>query len=46
MALPQDLDIDYYALEEPWTLRHNPYKAEAEGDPVEVAKEVIKRTLP
>ena len=45
MALPQDLNIDYYALEEPWTLRHNPYTAEPEGDPVDVAKEVMK-TLP
>ena len=41
MALPQDLNIDYYALEEPWTLRHNPYTAEPEGDPVDVAKEVM-----
>ena len=41
MAMPQDLNIDYYALEEPWTLRHNPYGAEPEGDPVEVAREVM-----
>ena len=46
MALPQDLDIDYYALEEPWTLRHNLYLAAPEGDPIDVAKEVIKMTLP
>jgi alpha-N-acetylglucosaminidase len=46
MALPQDLNIDYYALEEPWTLRHNPYKAEAEGDPVDVAKEVMDYLKP
>ena len=45
MALPQDLDIDYYALEEPWTLRHNLYLAAPEGDPIDVAKEVMK-TLP
>ena len=46
MALPQDLDIDYYALEEPWTLRHNLYLAAPEGDPIDVAKEVIKMILP
>ena len=46
MALPQDLNIDYYALEEPWTLRHNPYTAEPEGDPVDVAKEVMDYLKP
>ena len=25
MALPQEVTLDYYALEEPWTLRQNPY---------------------
>ena len=37
--------IDFYALEEAWTLQHNPYKAEAEGDAIEAAKsayEIIK----
>lgn len=32
--------IDFYALEEPWTLQHNSYSAEAEGDAIEVAREV------
>ena len=25
-------EIDWYAMEEPWTLQHNPYKTETEGD--------------
>ena len=32
--------IDFYALEEPWTLQHNSYSAEAEGDAIDVAREV------
>ncbi|MBQ5578774.1 MAG: hypothetical protein IIT40_08020, partial [Prevotella sp.] len=46
MALPQDLNIDYYALEEPWTVSHNQYKAEPEGNPVDVAKEVMEYLKP
>lgn len=34
--------IDFYALEEAWTLRHTPYAAEAEGEPVDVAREVYQ----
>ncbi len=33
--------IDYYAMEEPWTLARNPYPAAAEGDPVETARAVM-----
>ena len=42
MALPQEVTLDYYALEEPWTLRQNPYTAAAEGSPVDVAREVME----
>lgn len=42
MALPQEVTLDYYALEEPWTLRQNPYSAAPEGSPVDVAKEVME----
>lgn len=42
MALPQDIKIDYYAIEEPWTLLHNTYSTEAEGDCTEVAAEVMR----
>ena len=35
------LNIDWYAMEEPWTLDHTPYVAEGEGDVVAVAKEVF-----
>lgn len=35
------LNIDWYAMEEPWTLDHTPYGAEGEGDLVKVATEVF-----
>ena len=38
-------DIDWYAMEEPWTKAHNPYPASAEGDPVEVAKAVFSEAF-
>ncbi len=41
MALPQEVTLDYYALEEPWTLRQNPYTASPEGSPVDIAHEVM-----
>ncbi len=36
-------EIDFYAIEEPWTLQTNPYPAQAEGNAIEVAKEVYAR---
>ena len=39
------LNIDWYAMEEPWTLDHTPYGAEGEGDLVETAKEVFKEAF-
>ena len=39
-GLPE-MKIDYYGMEEPWTLQHNPYSAEPEGDPIEVAREAV-----
>jgi alpha-N-acetylglucosaminidase len=42
MALPQEVTLDYYAIEEPWTLRQNPYTAAPEGSPVDIAKEVME----
>lgn len=35
------LTIDWYAMEEPWTIDHTPYSAEAEGDPIKVASSII-----
>ena len=32
--------IDFYALEEPWTLQHNVYVSAPEGDAIDVAREV------
>lgn len=42
MALPQEVTLDYYAIEEPWTLRQNPYTATPEGSPVDIAREVME----
>ncbi len=41
MALPSGPQIDWYALEETWTLQHNAYSSKPEGNCIEVAKEVI-----
>lgn len=41
MALPSGPSIDWYALEEPWTLRTNEYSSLPEGDPIEIAKEIL-----
>ena len=35
--------IDFYAIEEPWTKQTNPYSSQAEGDVIEVAKEVYTK---
>lgn len=35
--------IDFYAIEEPWTKQTNPYFSQAEGDVIEVAKEVYAK---
>lgn len=34
--------IDFYALEEPWALKHNSYASEAEGNPVDIACEIYR----
>jgi len=41
MALPSGPQIDWYALEEPWTLQHNEYSSKPEGNSIDIAKEVI-----
>lgn len=35
--------IDFYALEEPWTKQTNSYASQAEGDVIEVAKEIYDK---
>lgn len=35
--------IDFYAIEEPWTKQTNPYASQAEGDAIEVAKEIYDK---
>lgn len=46
--LSQQLDgmpatpIDYYAMDEAWTLRHNPYPATAQSDPTTMAMRTIR----
>lgn len=38
----QELEtIDYYSIEEPWTLQHNEYPSTAVGDPIELSRKAI-----
>lgn len=41
MALPSAPAIDWYAMEEPWTLRKGEYSSSPEGDPIALSLEVI-----
>lgn len=36
-------EIDYYAMDEAWTLSHNPYPYLADGNPVDVARDVYDK---
>lgn len=38
----QPTEIDFYAMEEAWTQQRNTYSSKPEGDPINVAKEVMK----
>ncbi len=40
-----EVKLDYYALEEPWTLAKNPYSPAPEGNSVDIAKEVFKKVF-
>ena len=37
-----NVEVDWYAMEEPWTLDHTPYSAQPEGDPIDVARKILK----
>lgn len=39
------VELDYYAMEEPWTVAHNPYPAKGEGDCISVVKEVFNEVF-
>ena len=41
LALPQEVQIDWYAIEEPWTLQQNPYSTEPVGDAFAEARTII-----
>jgi len=43
MALPQEITLDWYAIEEPWTLKHNVYSAKPEGSSVDIAKQIAQK---
>ena len=45
MALQQEVKLDYYAIEEPWTLRHNTYTAAPEGSSIDIAREAMQLLL-
>lgn len=38
-----EVEIDWYGMEEPWTLQHNPYTTEPEGDCIDTAREILKK---
>ena len=38
-------DIDWYAMEEPWTKAHNVYSNAPEGDPIDTARAVFKEAF-
>lgn len=40
------VELDYYAMEEPWTLMHNTYESEAEGDCINTARSVFNSAFP
>ncbi|MBQ9216477.1 MAG: alpha-N-acetylglucosaminidase [Prevotella sp.] len=41
LARPQEVVLDYYAMEEPWTLQQNHYSPASEGDAVAIAREAL-----
>ena len=41
MALPQEVTVDWYAIEEPWTLDQTPYTSAPEGSPGDIAREAM-----
>jgi alpha-N-acetylglucosaminidase len=45
MALPQEVTLDWYAIEEPWTLEQNAYSPEPVGDPVDMARKAMTMIL-
>ena len=42
LAMPAGPQIDWYALEEPWTLRHNTYSPQPVGSPIDMAHEALR----
>jgi len=46
MALPKGPEIDWYAMEEPWTLSPKEYSSKPQGDAIEVAKKVLEYLKP
>ena len=45
MARPQEVKLDWYAIEEPWTLQQNVYSSEPVGDPVDMARKAMTMIL-
>lgn len=45
LALEQEVTLDFYAMEEPWTLKHNQYTAQPEGDAIKIAQEICHEYL-
>ena len=38
-------EIDFYAMEEPWTLANNPYEYKAEGNCIKTAQSVFAKAF-
>ncbi|MCR5130605.1 MAG: alpha-N-acetylglucosaminidase [Prevotella sp.] len=45
LALEQDVKLDFYAMEEPWTLQQNPYSSAPEGSPTDIARQICEKYL-
>ena len=37
----QPVTVDWYAIEEPWTIDHTPYSAAPEGDCIDLARKAL-----
>ncbi|MCR4958991.1 MAG: alpha-N-acetylglucosaminidase [Prevotella sp.] len=42
LALPQEVTIDWYAMEEPWTKKQNSYSAQPEGNALQMSIRVMQ----
>ena len=41
----EEVLLDYYAMEEPWTLSKNHYSSTPEGNVIDIAKEIFNEVF-